>query len=91
MSRVFQTKRQRLISELPKRSDEQVNLGNVEVLLSGIMEDLDTILDEWKDEPSRFHGNRLSSASQGTRGALKYDTDWLRDALGIQIFTQHNN
>ena len=79
-----------MISELPKRSDEQVNLSNVEVLLSGIMEDLDTILDEWKDEPSRSHGNRLSGVSPGAREALKYDTDWLRDALGIKRLAQHN-
>ena len=84
MSRVYEVKRQRISSEFPKRSDAPVNFSNVEVLLSGIMEDLDTILDEWKDEPPRAWSNRLSSVSSGTHENLKHDAEWLREALGMK-------
>lgn len=80
MSRVYGAKRL-MSSEFPKRSDETVNLRNVDVLLSGIMEDLDTILDEWKDDPPRVRGNRLSRVSSGTHQALKNDAEWLRETL----------
>lgn len=84
MSRVYETKRQRMSSEFPKRSDDPINLSNVEVLLSGIMEDLDTILDEWKDDPPRSPSNRLPSVSSGTHRALNNDAEWLREALGMK-------
>ena len=72
-------------SEFPKRSDAPINLSNVEVLLDGIMEDLDTILDEWKDDPPRSRSNHLSSVSSGTHDALKNDAEWLREALGMKM------
>ena len=84
MSRVYEPRKQRMSSEILKRSnDAPINLSNVEVLLSGIMDDLDTILDEWKDEPSRMRGNSLSSVSSGTHENLKHDAEWLREALSM--------
>lgn len=79
MSRLFETKR--MSSEFRKRSDAPINLSNVEELLSGIMVDLDTILDDWKEDPPRIRSNSLSSISSGTHEALKNDAEWLREAL----------
>lgn len=66
---------------LKRSSDAPINLSNVETLLSGIMDDLDTILEEWEGNPPRNVGNHLSSVTSGSHDALKHDTEWLRAAL----------
>ena len=85
MSRLYEARmlQQRSPSYVPydnKRSDPPINMMNAEILLNGIMEDLDTILDEWKDESPQSH--RLLRPSPEVHAALKQDAAWLRAALG---------
>merc|ERR1712126_244682 len=82
LSHVYEARRQRFPSEYTKRSsDAPINLSNVETLLNGIMDDLDTILEEWEENPSMSGRNRLAGVSFGTQDALKHDSAWLRAAL----------
>merc|ERR1711963_205730 len=82
LSHVYDARNQRMPQTASKRaSDAPINLSNVETLLSGIMDDLDTILEEWEGNPPRSVGNRLSGVSSGSHDALKHDTEWLRAAL----------
>merc|ERR1719322_566005 len=59
---------------MKRSSDGDINLSNVETLLGGIMDDLDTILEEWEENPQS--GNRLAGVSSG-----KHNNAWLRAAL----------
>ena len=80
LSQVYEARRQRIPPIGMKRSsDGDINLSNVETLLGGIMDDLDTILEEWEENPQS--GNRLAGVSSGTHNDLKHDTAWLRAAL----------
>ena len=66
---------------MKRSSDAPINLSNVETLLNGIMDDLDTILEEWEENPPMSGRNRLAGVSFGTQDALKHDSTWLRAAL----------
>jgi len=82
LSQIYEVKRQRVPFDALKRSsDAPINLSNVETLLTGIMDDLDTILEEWDENPPMSARNRLASVSSGTQEALKHGTAWLRAAL----------
>ena len=82
LSQVYEARRQRIPPIGMKRSsDGDINLSNVETLLGGIMDDLDTILEEWEENPQS--GNRLAGVSSGTHNNLKHDTAWLRAALSM--------
>ena len=82
MSHIFNPRKRGPPLELPKRSNPQVNLMNAETLLAGIMQDLDTILEQWKDESPQDNGNGLPNLSREDRATLKEDAAWLRDAIG---------
>ena len=82
LSQVYEARRQRIPPIGMKRSsDGDINLSNVETLLGGIMDDLDTILEEWEENSQS--GNRLAGVSSGTHNNLKHDTAWLRAALSM--------
>ena len=88
LSQVYEARRQRIPPIGMKRSsDGDINLSNVETLLGGIMDDLDTILGEWEENPQS--GNRLAGVSSGTHNDLKHDTAWLRAALSKLKNTKH--
>jgi len=59
-----------------------MTVRKVENLLSGILSDLDTILDAWENNPRGDRDYRNPATSKTAQNALRMDAEWLRAALG---------
>lgn len=57
-------------------------MQNAAVLLDDIMEDLDVILHNWKNQNPQSNGNQLAALSQETGDLLRDDSAWLKEVLG---------
>ena len=63
-------------------NDPTMTVRKVENLLTGILSDLDTILDAWENNPRRDRDYRNPATSKTAQNALRIDAEWLRAALG---------
>ena len=63
-----------------------MTVRNVENLLTGILTDLDTILNAWENNPLENPDYRNPATSRTAQNALRMDAEWLRAALGNNIF-----
>ena len=66
---------------LKQPSDLPMELANVELYLNGIMQDIDTILEEWNNNPNRDSNSYPISESMDDRPADRQP--WIREILGI--------
>ena len=84
--RVRSWKIQENVNQPAEMNDPTMTVRNVENLLTGILTDLDTILDSWENNPlgNRDYGNPATSKT--AQNALRMDAEWLRAALGNKIF-----
>ena len=84
--RVRSWKTQDNVNQPAEMNDPTMTVRNVENLLTGILTDLDTILDSWENNPlgNRDYGNPATSKT--AQNALRMDAEWLRAALGNKIF-----
>ena len=57
-----------------------MELANVELYLNGIMQDIDTILEEWNNNPNRATNSYPISESMDDRPADRQT--WIREILG---------
>ena len=62
--------------------DPAMTVRKVENLLTGILSDLDTILDAWENNPLGDRDYRNPATSKTAQNALRMDAEWLRAALG---------
>ena len=67
-------------------NDPKMTVRNVENLLTGILTDLDTILDAWENDPLGNRDQRNPATSKTAQNALRMDAEWLMAALGNRIF-----
>ena len=66
-----------------KRTNQQaMSMQNAEELLTDIMEDLDFILEDWKNEKHQGYENPLATISQGTSALSRDDSAWFKEVLG---------
>ena len=90
MSRFHRTlrtwKTKESVNQLAEMSDPTMTVRNVENLLTGILTDLDTILDAWENNPLGNRDYRNPATSKTAQNALRMDAEWLRAALGNRIF-----
>ena len=63
-------------------TDPAITARKVENLLTGILSDLDTILDAWENNPRGDRDYRNPATSKTAQNALRMDAEWLRAALG---------
>ena len=63
-------------------TDPAITVRKVENLLTGILSDLDTILDAWENNPRGDRDYRNPATSKTAQNALRMDAEWLRAALG---------
>ena len=63
-------------------TDPAMTVRKVETLLTGILSDLDTILDAWENNPLGDRDYRNPATSKTAQNALRMDAEWLRAALG---------
>ena len=84
--RVRAWKIQENVNQPAEMNNPTTTVRNVENLLTGILTDLDTILDSWENNPlgTRDHGN--PATSKIAQNALRMDAEWLMAALGYRIF-----
>ena len=90
MSRFHRTlrawKTQENVNQPAERNDPTMTVRNVENLLTGILTDLDTILNAWENNPLVDPDYRNPATSRTAQNALRMDAEWLRAALGNKIF-----
>ena len=90
MSRFHRTlrtwKTQENVNQPAEMNDPTMTVRNVENLLTGILTDLDTILDAWENNPLGNRDYRNPATSKTAQNALRMDAEWLRAALGNRIF-----
>ena len=79
-------KAQENVNQPAEMNDPTMTVRNVENLLTGILTDLDTILDAWENNPLGNRDYRNPATSKTAQNALRMDAEWLRAALGNKIF-----
>ena len=88
LSRVFEARKHRIAPQILKRpSDLPMELANVELYLNGIMQDIDTILEEWNNNPNRGSNSYPISESMDDRPADRQT--WIPEILGIKFNLQN--
>ena len=88
LSRIFEARKLRMAPQILKQpSDLPMELANVELYLNGIMKDIDTILEEWNNDPNRGPNSYPISESMDDRPADRQT--WIREVLGM-YFSQEN-
>ena len=86
MSRFHRVLRTWRTHENPNQPDGNtlpaMTVRKVENLLTGILSDLDTILDAWENNPRGDRDYSNPATSKTAQNALRMDAEWLRAALG---------
>ena len=81
MSRLFEARKHRAPSEIPRySSDIPLELANAELYLNGIMKDIDTILEEWKYNSD--HGSNAYQISEPMDDRDAKRPNWIQETLG---------
>ena len=70
------------VNQPAEMNDPAMTVRKVENLLTGILSDLDTILDAWENNPLGDRDYRNPATSKTAQNALRMDAEWLRAALG---------
>ena len=84
MSRVYEARRHRIPTQIPKHSsDVALDLANVESFLSGVMRDIDTILDEWRENP--LHGRMTHPVGKPLDDIGNLQPNWIRNTLSMHL------
>ena len=91
MSRFHRTvgtwKTQETVNQPAEMNDPTMTVRNVENLLTGILTDLDTILDAWETNPLGNRDSRNPATSKTAQNALRMDAEWLRAAIGNKMLS----
>ena len=83
--RVRAWKIQENVNQPAEMNNPTTTVRNVENLLTGILTDLDTILDSWENNPLGNRDYRHPATSKTAQNALRMDAEWLMAALGNRI------
>ena len=86
MSRVYAARRHRVPFQVPKRSpDVPMELANVELFLGGIMEDIGSILDEWREGP--LNGRKPHPIGISFDDVEMMQPNWIHETLSMSLKT----